>query len=94
MTYHALDIPEILSLIFEASDEAVLGQLAQCCKTFSNPALDVLWRMLPTPEPLRRLLPVKFDKYGVWCLYSYSRIPLIHCIAGTTSRCFHSRRSV
>ncbi|KIM85617.1 hypothetical protein PILCRDRAFT_5294 [Piloderma croceum F 1598] len=64
MTYRAPDMQEILSLIFEAADQAVLARAAQCCKAFSNPALDVLWRDLPTPEPLRKLLPVRFDRHG------------------------------
>jgi F-box-like len=64
MTYRALDIPEVLSLIFEEADQAVLARAAQCCKAFSNLALDVLWRDLPSPEPLRKLLPLQFDNYA------------------------------
>src|ERR1700729_1796016 len=47
MMHQALNISGVLTLIFEAeADKAVLGRAAQCSKTCSSLALDVLWRYL------------------------------------------------
>jgi hypothetical protein len=55
----ALCIQEILGLVFENSmdDKAALARSAQCCTTFLNPALDILWQNLQSVRPLEQLLP-------------------------------------
>lgn len=66
MHLHRVHIPvEVLDLIFDelVDDHQTLARAAQCCRLFSSPALDVLWRELRSPEPLEKLLPgcVKVD---------------------------------
>lgn len=53
-------IEDILCLIFEElqNDSPALARSAQVCRTFANPALDVLWRNnLTRCLPLQTLLP-------------------------------------
>jgi hypothetical protein len=61
--HRALEIPEVLLSMF---DEVYFGSdrgksdtlsLALTCKRFQEPALDVLWRLLPTIFPLILCLP-------------------------------------
>jgi hypothetical protein len=53
-----LCISEILDNILNAVGErAVLAHMAQCCKLFLQPALDVLWHDIPSLVPLVRLIP-------------------------------------
>jgi hypothetical protein len=39
------------------SARAALASLARCCKAFSGPATDILWRRLPAVGPLIKLMP-------------------------------------
>lgn len=62
----ALEIPEILLNIFyhsydqpgrdDVSDRA-MASLARTCRTFQEPALEVLWHTLPGPSRLAQCLP-------------------------------------
>jgi hypothetical protein len=84
--HRIFDIPELLTEIFEyittpGPDSSLwrvpgaqdLLRAALCCKTFSGPALDVLWEKLRSELPLFALLPGFQEKDGVW--------------VGTTSSC-------
>ncbi|KAG0693303.1 hypothetical protein DFH29DRAFT_964674 [Suillus ampliporus] len=55
--HRALHIPEILHLISGHTDGASLPALALTCRAFQGPALDALWRHLPSIEPFIRCLP-------------------------------------
>ena len=62
--YSALCIDEVLQLIFDfcgdLSDHEpkwTYSQLARCCKTWTDPALDRLWRRMGGLKPLLALLP-------------------------------------
>jgi hypothetical protein len=57
----ALYISEILSEIsYQLKDDRKsLSRLARCCKAFSDPALDVLWRRMSFFSPFIPLLPPK-----------------------------------
>jgi hypothetical protein len=59
----ALCIPEILAIVLDNSveDKSALAHSAQCCKAFLNPALDILWRDLPSVRPLQNLLPTLYS---------------------------------
>ena len=54
-----LCIPEILTTIFEEvkNERRELGALATTCKTFSGPAVAILWRALSNPVPLLLAMP-------------------------------------
>ena len=63
--YSALCIDEVLQLIFDfcgdLSDHEpkwTYSQLARCCKTWTDPALDRLWRRMGGLKPLLALLPM------------------------------------
>jgi hypothetical protein len=74
--HHRLfDIPEILSEIVEhfaglypsgRPDSGTLTSLAVCCKAFSAPALDALWKTLFSALPLFKLLPGFQKVDNVW----------------------------
>ncbi|KAF7967601.1 hypothetical protein HWV62_33687 [Athelia sp. TMB] len=59
----ALSIPDILWLILdhlpaaEASSACALARLARTSRAWHTPALAILWRILPSPSPLRALMP-------------------------------------
>ncbi|KAF8552222.1 hypothetical protein OG21DRAFT_159810 [Imleria badia] len=69
--HRALEIQEILSIIFSHCSREVLtswvhppkrvnpdlAALARTCRTFKEPALDLLWRVLFDLSPLARCLP-------------------------------------
>lgn len=65
--HHALEIEEILANIFcsfaprvsltEQAAAPDLAALARTCRTFREPALDLLWRALVDSSPLARCLP-------------------------------------
>ncbi|KAF8142028.1 hypothetical protein EV363DRAFT_1426021 [Boletus edulis] len=62
--HHALEIPEILSNIFcscytpgVSRPLSDLPALARTCRTFKEPALDMLWKDLPNLSPLLQCLP-------------------------------------
>ncbi|KAI1791815.1 hypothetical protein LXA43DRAFT_1009281 [Ganoderma leucocontextum] len=64
-----LCIDEVLQLIFDFSGDVsdpepkwTYAQLARCCKTWTDPALDRLWRRMSGPKPLLALLP-KSDEF-------------------------------
>lgn len=58
--HSCLLLNEILSVIFEhffvTADASTLAALARTCHTFTEPALDVLWRELATLSPLLQCL--------------------------------------
>ncbi|KAF8428489.1 hypothetical protein L210DRAFT_3419307 [Boletus edulis BED1] len=55
--HRALEIQEILLNIFEWERRDTLASLARTCHAFEEPALDLLWRVLPNLSPLARCLP-------------------------------------
>ncbi|KAF8452840.1 hypothetical protein L210DRAFT_3755795 [Boletus edulis BED1] len=82
--HHALEIQEIVFYIFGHCDQpsagsaADLAALARTCRTFKDPALDVLWEKLPDLSPLARCLPeascLSFSGEIEWdILRSYAR---------------------
>lgn len=48
-----------------SSGQRALAALARVCGTFSKPALDILWRDLPSFAPVARLLPEHTVSYRV-----------------------------
>lgn len=52
----ALRIPEVLLEIFAASDNPTRAVSARVCRSWSNLALDVLWRDMSSPIPLLQVL--------------------------------------
>ena len=60
VTYSVETDLEILRLIFEAvlnDDKPSLCSAARCCQAWKGPALDLIWRRLPSAIPLLSLLP-------------------------------------
>ena len=60
--HHALQIQEILQNIFDYCRRVHgattdLPALARTCRTFKEPALDVLWEQLDDVSPIARCLP-------------------------------------
>lgn len=58
--HSALLIDEILQLIFEVAlndGKPSLCCAARCCQAWKDPALDCIWRQLPSAVPLLSLLP-------------------------------------
>jgi len=58
--HSALLIDEILQLIFEIildDGKSSLCRAARCCQAWKDPALDCIWRRLPSAVPLLSLLP-------------------------------------
>ncbi|KAF9223987.1 hypothetical protein BS17DRAFT_766663 [Gyrodon lividus] len=58
--HSALLIDEILELIFDINlddGKSTLCRAARCCKAWKDPALDRIWRRLPSAVPLLSLLP-------------------------------------
>ncbi|KAF9466876.1 hypothetical protein BDZ94DRAFT_1319050 [Collybia nuda] len=58
----ALQIHEILVLIFKEADRHTLLAATSCCRVFSAAALDVLWRVIQGFSPLLRIHPA-FQTY-------------------------------
>ena len=54
--HHALTLPEILGEIFAYNYSFTTAQCARVSKSWSEVALDQLWRSLNTPLPLFKLL--------------------------------------
>ncbi|KAG8900847.1 hypothetical protein FRC00_010815 [Tulasnella sp. 408] len=52
----ALSIPELLSMVFSHSAKPELAISARVCKTWSDPALDELWKNLKNVFPLLQLV--------------------------------------
>lgn len=81
----ALLIDEILDLIFEITldyGKSSLCRAARCCKAWKDPALDRIWRRLPSAVPLLSLLP--------GCSVEKSGIHLNHSIQDETFTGFRS----
>ncbi|KIK98184.1 hypothetical protein PAXRUDRAFT_134735 [Paxillus rubicundulus Ve08.2h10] len=91
----ALLVDEILQLIFEISlddEKSSLCRAARCCKAWKDPALDRIWRRLPSAIPLLSLLPgcsvekgtihlnhlVQAEKCGVFRLYAVRVKHIVH----------------
>jgi hypothetical protein len=59
--HHALTVPdvvrEIISKLAEEDNKQDLFSAAQCCKAFTNPSLDMLWRNMTSIVPLLNLVP-------------------------------------
>lgn len=53
----ALRLTETLAIVCEFLGSSTLAHLARTCRTFKEPALDVLWKVLPELYPLVNLLP-------------------------------------
>ena len=67
--HSALLIDEILQLIFEIildHGKPSLCCAARCCQAWKDPALDRIWRRLPSAVPLLSLLPgFSMEKYTI-----------------------------
>lgn len=71
--HSALLIDEILQLIFEIvldHGKPSLCCAARCCQAWKDPALDRIWRRLPSAVPLLSLLP-GFSMEGVTIVRVY-----------------------
>ncbi|KAF8550681.1 hypothetical protein OG21DRAFT_385150 [Imleria badia] len=93
--HHALEIQEILSLIFShyprpalslyrhehVDSTSDLAGLARTCRAFKEPALDALWSALFDSSPLARCLPEASHGISPENLYSFSR-PLMQTESG------------
>jgi hypothetical protein len=59
--HRALGIAEVLTLVFEElhmhNKKRSLARSAQACKSFSEPALAILWRNLDSLSPMVKLIP-------------------------------------
>lgn len=55
--HHALEIQEILLIIFGQCHPPDTAALARTCRAFKEPALDVLWEVLCDLSPLAQCLP-------------------------------------
>lgn len=77
----ALYISEILSEIsYQLEDDRKsLSSLARCCKAFSDPALDVLWRRMSLFSPFIPLLPPKVLTLWVECQFNAKGITGFQC---------------
>lgn len=67
----ALFIDEILQYVFEVvldNGKSSLCCAARCCQAWKDPALDRIWRRLPSAVPLLSLLPgFSMEKDGIVC---------------------------
>ncbi|KAJ7719094.1 hypothetical protein DFH07DRAFT_947188 [Mycena maculata] len=50
------NIPELRQLIFSMAEKGDLAACAQVCTTWTKDALDIVWRELPSPLPIIRLV--------------------------------------
>ncbi|KAF8123893.1 hypothetical protein EV363DRAFT_1227965 [Boletus edulis] len=71
--HRALEIQEILLNIFEWERRDTLASLARTCHAFEEPALDLLWRVLPNLSPLARCLPDASYRLPGKITYAFSR---------------------
>ncbi|KAF8134933.1 hypothetical protein EV363DRAFT_1256796, partial [Boletus edulis] len=81
--HHALEIEEILLNIFDHCDytpgdwryrdKPTLASLARTCRTFKEPALNLLWEELVHLSPLAQCLPEASHFINDEALYSFSR---------------------
>ena len=89
--HRALQIPEILSDIFYHCSPQGLDQhpckasidlsaLARTCRTFKEPALDVLWRVLTGSSPLARSLPEAFRRVSTGNMVRSSYVFVVFCL--------------
>jgi hypothetical protein len=87
--HHPLTINEILTLVLEyfsgvngELDLQTLAAAARTCKSFKDPALDILWRSLDDFDPLLELLPLTDDgeeneSFGVIFRHNSIYVPLL-----------------
>ena len=86
--HHCLSVPEILSNIFQyvkcaiKEGPATLASAARTCKTFSEPALDILWRDQSSLMPLIKCLPANALKES-----RFSKSRLVNHTHLSTSSC-------
>ena len=73
--HHMLQIEEILLNIFghcrlprRESATSDLPALARTCRTFKEPALNVLWESLDDPSPLAQCLPESSHSWHIFYL--------------------------
>ncbi|KAF8841790.1 hypothetical protein BDN67DRAFT_966680 [Paxillus ammoniavirescens] len=64
----ALYITEILRLILDnlIDDKRCLFRIAVSCKAFSDPALDILWALMPSFDPFSLLVPENARRHLVY----------------------------
>lgn len=60
--HHLLGIPEILLLVFSCLPRSSNASNARVCKTWSQPALDTVWRDCQIDEILKSLAPITMDE--------------------------------
>ncbi|KAG1890171.1 hypothetical protein F4604DRAFT_1643764 [Suillus subluteus] len=80
----ALQILEVIDIISSHTEHGSLPALASTCRTFKNPALNVLWRNLQSVEPLVKCLPS--DLFGIDDEGLELQKPLDHKMWDTLSR--------
>lgn len=76
LMHQALRLTEIIDQISWHTDRDSLPDLALTCRTFEGPALDALWRNLPSLEPLINCIPTHLWGHsfqGELVSISYSR---------------------
>ena len=56
LPHHVLGIPELLSLTFSFLPNSSLTNCARVCKSWMDPALNELWKVLESPFPAFELL--------------------------------------
>ncbi|KAL4065841.1 hypothetical protein J3A83DRAFT_4098960 [Scleroderma citrinum] len=82
--HRVLLIDETLRLIFDFclsfyGSKKLLCDMALCCKAWKNPALDCIWRDLPSAVPLMALLPGFSLDVNLTTFYAYAnRVKSIH----------------
>jgi hypothetical protein len=76
-SFRALYISEILSEIsYQLEDDRKsLSHLARCCKAFSDPALDVLWKRMSLFSPFIPLLPP--EVFTLWVCATLGEVRLV-----------------
>ena len=67
-TPRALLVPDILNLIFQEikHDKPALASCALTCRSFAPMALDLLWKVLETSTPVKKLLPKLWTVDGTY----------------------------
>ncbi|KAF8225578.1 hypothetical protein L208DRAFT_420481 [Tricholoma matsutake] len=59
--HKALEIPEVLGFVYDElaqeNKQGTLASMAQVCRQFTEPALDMIWRKLVGLTPLLSVLP-------------------------------------
>ncbi|KAG6915340.1 hypothetical protein DXG01_012088 [Tephrocybe rancida] len=72
--HHYFEVKEVLRLMFNLVSKTDLSSLARTCKSFNEPALNLLWHTLEYIDPLVHSLPddvLAMDRDGSKSFYSF-----------------------